>query len=126
MGIIGDALQAAGGGRPTYAPAMMERQQLETEGRQRLQELMAQRQTKEADRAADLQTWKIKQDYTRENPSAPSDAGLLEWWESLQAERKASYADMKDVQSPIAVSGPCGQFRVPGQLEPKGGGESGA
>src|SRR3546814_7684001 len=68
MGIIGDALQAAGGGRPTYAPAMMERQQLETEGRQRLQQLMAQRETKEADRAADLQTWKIKQDYTRENP----------------------------------------------------------
>src|SRR3546814_1536541 len=98
MGIIGDALQAAGGGRPTYAPAMMERQQLETEGRQRLQQLMAQRETKEADRAADLQTWKIKQDYTRENPSAPSDAGLLEWWESLPAERKAAYAAMKDVQ----------------------------
>src|SRR3546814_17694082 len=44
MGIIGDALQAAGGGRPTYAPAMMERQQLETEGRQRLQQLMAHRE----------------------------------------------------------------------------------
>src|SRR3546814_6928784 len=81
------------------------------------------RQTKEADRAADLQTWKIKQDYTRENPSAPSDAGLLEWWESLPAERKASYAAMKDVQSPIAVSGPGGTFRVPRQLEQQGGGD---
>src|SRR3546814_14496853 len=60
MGIIGDELQAAGGGRPTYAPAMMERQQLDTEGRPRHQHLLATRDTKEAYRSDVWHTWKIQ------------------------------------------------------------------
>ncbi|MCB4862354.1 hypothetical protein K7W03_22440 [Sphingobium sp. PNB] len=49
MGIIGDALQTMGGGRPTYAPFIQEQQQLETQGRQRLAERQAEREARLAE-----------------------------------------------------------------------------
>lgn len=49
MGIIGDALQAASGGRPTYMPFVQEQQQMETEGRQRLAERQAEREARLAE-----------------------------------------------------------------------------
>lgn len=68
MGLIGDALQTAGGGRGTYAPAMMDIREREELGRQKLAELMAQREQKQADRAAALEDWQFKEQYQRENP----------------------------------------------------------
>ncbi|GLV28198.1 hypothetical protein TomTYG75_07210 [Sphingobium sp. TomTYG75] len=110
MGIIGDALQAAGGGRPTFMPAQMEQQQLETQGRQRLAE-------RQADRQAALQDWMYQQQYKATNPGPeelPGDAKLLNWYSSLPDAKKAQYAAFKDVQSPLAVSGPDGRVtRVP-------------
>lgn len=49
IGIIGDALSAVGGGEPTYLNTMMQRQQDDQKARQRLQELMFQRETKLAE-----------------------------------------------------------------------------
>lgn len=110
MGIIGDALQAAGGGRPTFMPAQMEQQQLETQGRQRLAERQAERQ-------AALQDWMYQQQYKAANPGPedlPGDAKLLNWYNGLPDAEKAKYAAFKDVQSPLAVSGPDGRVtRVP-------------
>src|SRR3546814_12451248 len=40
MGVIGDALQEAGGGRPPYSPALMERPQLQSERWQWIKPLM--------------------------------------------------------------------------------------
>lgn len=58
MGIIGDALQAAGGGRPTYMPMVQEERQLETQGRQRLAE-------RQAERKADRDEWLYREQNKR-------------------------------------------------------------
>lgn len=134
MGIIGDALQAAGGGRPTYMPFVQEQQQMETEGRQRLAERQAIREEKLADAMRpkveqvgnhlgmlDPRTGAFTPTY-----SAPQENEFLsstQAWQSLTPEQQAAYAAMKDVQSPIAVSQPNGSVvRVPrtfGQAQPQ-------
>ena len=106
MGIIGDALQAAGGGRPTYMPMVQEQRQLETEGRQRLAERQAERQ-------AIMQQWIAQQDYKRQNPDPSSMETDLAAYNRMSPEQKAQLAALYDIKSPIAVSGPQGTFRVP-------------
>lgn len=69
LGIIGDALQTAGGGQATYGPMMAEQRQEEERGRQRLAELMMQQQQRQADRDAALQDRMKIIDYQRENPA---------------------------------------------------------
>lgn len=69
LGIIGDALQATGGGQPTYGPMMAEQRQEEERGRQRLAELLMQQQQRQADRDAALQDRMKIIDYQRENPA---------------------------------------------------------
>lgn len=113
MGIIGDALQAMGGGQGTYMPAMMDIREREELGRQKLAELMAAREAKQADREAALQDWQLKQEYERNNPAPPSDANLLQWYQGLSPQEQQAYAAMQDVRNPIAVSGPTGTYRVP-------------
>lgn len=105
MGIIGDALQAAGGGRPTYMPMVQEQKQLETEGRQRLAERQAERQ-------ALMQQWIAQQQWKKANPDPSSMETDLEAWNRMSPEQRAQYAAMQDVKSPIAVSGPQGTYRV--------------
>lgn len=112
MGIIGDAMQAASGGQPSYMPYVQHQQELETEGRRRLAEQQARRQEKLSDRAATLQDWVFQQDYQRGHPEATQDERTLAWWKSLSPEDQATFANMQDVRSPITVSGPTGVHRV--------------
>lgn len=76
LGIIGDALQTAGGGQATYAPAMAQQQALETKGRQRLQQAQAAAQQKQQDRVAALQDFIARQKYQQENPAPLREARL--------------------------------------------------
>lgn len=113
LGIIGDALQTAGGGQATYAPAVAQQQALETEGRQRLQQAQAAAQQKQQDRVAALQDFIARQRYQQENPGPSSIETDLAGWNRLTPEQQAQYAQMQDVRNPIAVSGPTGVSRVP-------------
>lgn len=106
LGIIGDGLQTAGGGRPTYAPFIQEQQQLETQGRQRLAERQAERQ-------AMMQQWIAQQDYKRLNPDPTGMESDLAAFNRMTPEQRAQLAAMYDIKNPIAVSGPQGTFRVP-------------
>ena len=124
LGSIFDALAAAGGGTPTYWSSVLEQQQLETEGRQRLAERQAIREEKLADAMRprveqvgnqigmiDPRTGAFTPTYAapRENEflSAIGD------WQELSTEQQAAYGNMLDIKSPIAVSGPTGVARVP-------------
>lgn len=72
LGIIGDALQTAGGGQATYAPFVGEQRELETQGRQRLAELLQEQQQRQADRQAALEGQKSLIDYRNANPGMDS------------------------------------------------------
>lgn len=106
MGIIGDALQAAGGGRPTYMPMVQEQQQLETQGRQRLAE-------RQAEQKAQLQQALTLAAFKRANPDPTSMEQDLAAYQRMTPEQRAQLAAMYDIKSPIAVSGPTGTYRVP-------------
>lgn len=106
LGIIGDALQTAGGGQATYAPYVMNQRDLETDGRRRLEEYQRERQDK-------LSDWLFQQTWQINNPEKPAMVRDLEAWRSMTPEQQAEYARMQDVRNPIAVSGPQGTYRVP-------------
>lgn len=106
LGVIGDALQAVGGGQGTYIPSILAERQQEEEGRRRLAERQAERQQTLAD-------WLWKQQYERDNPSPTGMENDLAAWLRMTPEQRATYAQMQDVRNPIAVSGPTGTFRVP-------------
>lgn len=72
LGLIGDALQVTGGGRASYAPMVAEQQQLETQGRQRLAELMAKAQAAQEARQQALEDQKTLIDYRVDNPGQDS------------------------------------------------------
>jgi hypothetical protein len=113
VGLIGDALQAAGGGKGTYLPYIAEQQQMESRAREKLLEIIEARRQKAEDRTAALEDWKVKEQWQRDNPAPVSDARTLEWWQSLPEDQKRAYAEMQDVRQPIAVTGPQGTERVP-------------
>lgn len=113
IGAIGDALQTMGGGQPTYMQGVREQQQQEADGRKWLQQLMAQREQKAADRVAEQAQWVQRQEYERANPGPSSMETDLAAWNRMSPEQKAQYAAMQDVKNPIAVSGPQGTYRVP-------------
>jgi len=118
MGSIFDALAAAGGAQPVYWASVLgdqqeqkqqgfRQQQLETEGRQRLAE-------RQAERAATMQQWIAQQDWKKQNPDPTSMENDLAAWNRMTPEQRATYAQMQDVKSPIAVSQPNGSVvRVP-------------
>lgn len=68
LGVIGDGLQVAGGGRATYQDHMQQQQ----EYAQRLQELQAERQARMQERQQSaeqgFETWKQQQQWARDNP----------------------------------------------------------
>ena len=109
LGIIGDALQTAGGGQGTYMPYVAKQQELETEGRQRLAELLERQRQRQEERAADREDWIFRRDHPGQNPMQRD----LEAWNAMSEEERAQYAAMQDIRSPIAVSGPTGTYRVP-------------
>jgi len=109
MGSIFDALAAAGGAQPTYWAGVVDQQQRDEQGRQRLAE-------RQAERKATLDDWIYQQQYKAANlgpAELPADAKLLQWYNGLPDDQKRAYAAFKDVQNPIAVSGPQGTYRVP-------------
>lgn len=113
LGVLGDALQTAGGGQASYMPYRQAMNQRDEQARQALQELIAQREAKAAERDAALRDKISVIDYQRNNPAPTNDERTLQWWNGLSAEEKAQYAAMQDVRNPIAVSGPTGTYRVP-------------
>lgn len=78
MGIIGDALQTAGGGQATYAPYMQQLQERISEEEKFRQRLQAQAQQKQQEREAALRDRKEILDYQRENPMPDSFARALQ------------------------------------------------
>ncbi len=76
MGIIGDALQTAGGGQGSFMPMVAQQQQQEEKGRQLLAQLLQQQQMKSQDRQASLQDWQLKQEYQNANPG-PTNAARM-------------------------------------------------
>lgn len=123
LGVIGDGLQVAGGGRATYQDHMQQQQ----EYAQRLQELQAERQARQQERMMpraeqvgdsigmlDPSTGSFTPTYTAPSASSlPAEAKDLQWWQSLSPEQQRAYVQYKDTVSPIAVAGPTGTFRVP-------------
>jgi hypothetical protein len=125
MGIIGDALQTAGGGRGTYAPFVADQQEREDLARQRLQEMMARRQERQEDRANSLEDWQIKQQWERDNP-APTQMTeterLIEQWHSLPDSdpRKAMIARaLRGSAYDPSVYQPKEDYQVAGRLKVK-------
>lgn len=72
LGLIGDALQTTGGGQATYAPMVAHERELETEGRQRLAELIARQQQRQQEREQALADRKALIDYGNANPAPDS------------------------------------------------------
>lgn len=68
LGIIGDALQGAAGLQGTYGAAVAENNKLETEGRQRLAELLAKAEAAKVQRSQALEDQKSLIDYRSANP----------------------------------------------------------
>ena len=105
MGSIFDALAAVGGGTPTYWSNVLEGQQRDDQGRQRLAERQAERQ-------AMMQQWIAQQDYKRQNPDPTGMESDLAAFNRMTPDQRAQLAAMYDIKSPIAVSGPQGTYRV--------------
>lgn len=100
LGIIGDALQTAGGGQATYAPYVMNQRDLETQGRQKLEQLMAQAQQKQADREAALQDWQFKEQNKASNAARMAqEAGFQPGTPQYQQ------AILQYMQRPIMIGG---------------------
>jgi len=109
LGVIGDALQTAGGGRATYAPMLQEQQLEEKRGQSLLQQIMAKAEQAKAQAQQERADYLWKQ----QNQGPTGMARDLQTWQGMTPEQRQQYAQMKDVQTPIAVSGPQGTFRVP-------------
>ena len=121
LGIIGDALQTAGGGQATYAPYVMNQRDLETQGRQKLEQLMALAQQKQADRQAALQDWQLKQQYSRENPDPTNAARMAQEAGFQPGTPQYQQAILQYMQRPIMIGGEAYGYGQP----PQGGFPSG-
>ena len=86
LGIIGDALQTAGGGQATYAPFVLNQREQEEEGRRRLAEHQAQRDGRLGDLLF-IENWK------RNNPAPTNAQREYEWAKSQPGMEGISYRD---------------------------------
>ena len=93
LGIIGDALQTAGGGQGTYMPYVAKQQELETEGRQRLAELLERQRQRQEDRDAALQGQMQLHDYRTQNPGPTNAQKEYEWARTQPGMENVSYQD---------------------------------
>ena len=93
LGIIGDALQTAGGGRATYAPYVMNQRELETEGRQKLAQMIEAAKQRQADREAALQGQMQLHDYRAQNPGPTNAQKEYEWARTQPGMENVSYQD---------------------------------
>lgn len=59
-----------------------------------------------------LEQWMAQQDYKRQNPEPTGMESDLAAWNRMTPDQRAQYAQMQDVRTPIAVSGPQGTYRV--------------
>lgn len=116
MGSIFDALAAIGGGKPTYWASVVgdqqeqrqqdfKQQQLETDGRQKLAELMVKAQQKQAERDAIFQNWQAQQDYKRSNPDPTSAARMAQEAGFQPGTPQYKQAILQYMQRPIMIGG---------------------
>jgi len=101
LGIIGDALQTAGGGQATYMPYV--------------QEQKAQQQQlalRDEERRQSIKDWVAKEIFKQQNPGPSSMETDLAAWNRMTPEQQAQFAQMQDIKNPIAVAGPTGTYRV--------------
>jgi len=105
LGVLGDALQTAGGGQASYMPYRQAMNQRDEQARQALQELIAQRESKAAERDAALRDKISVIDYQRDNP-APTNASKMAQEAGLQPGTR-EYADFitRVATRPIMVGG---------------------
>jgi hypothetical protein len=100
-GLIGDALQSAGGGRPTFGPMIADLTQAEREREAREREAAANREYS-------YQDFVRKEQWKRENPE-PTRNDTVEdfnWWKTLSPEDRALYQQMR----PEYRVGPDGRY----------------
>lgn len=112
LGAIGDAMQVFGGGQATYAPMMENRRQEEMAAQQAMAQRQQQAEAAKAARVQQLQDWMFQQGWKQANPDPTSMERDLQAWNDMSPQQRAQYAEMQDVRSPIAVSGPTGTYRV--------------
>lgn len=118
IGAIGDALQTMGGGQATYMQGVREQQQQEADGRKWLQQLMAQREQKAADRRAEQDQWVQRQEYERANPG-PTNTARMAAEAGLQPGTPAYQEFIKTVaQRPIMIGGEAWQPQQPRSVQP--------
>jgi len=113
LGIIGDALQTAGGGQASYMPFVQE---------QKAQE--KQLALRDEERRQAIKDWVAKELFKRNNPEPTSMETDLAAWNRMTPEQRAQYATMQDVRNPIAVSGPAGTYRVARTVGQSGGAQT--
>lgn len=100
LGIIGDALQTAGGGRATYAPAIAEQRQLEEAGRQKLAQYLMEQEQRKADREASLAGQKELIDYRAANPGQTQLQQNYEYARSLPGQEGMTFPQFMSMYKP--------------------------
>lgn len=91
IGTLGDALQAIGGGQPTYLPMLQQQDAQLREERMRQQR-----------RAEEYQNWQRRYDYQAANaqPETPALQKNFAWYQSLPAETKAEFERYQNIAGP--------------------------
>jgi hypothetical protein len=105
MGIIGDALQTAGGGQATYAPYVMNQRDLETQGRQKLEQMIALQQQKRAEREQALEDQKTLIKYRTENEGPTNAARMAEEAGFQPGTPQYQQAILQYMQRPVMIGG---------------------
>lgn len=113
IGVLGDTLSQSAGGQGTFIPNLYRQKQMD----------LRQRNAEQA-RAADMQDWQTKQDYTRANPKPQSPTALqkdYEWLKQNQPGLAEQYLQNKVTAPPVVISNPDGTKTImPAGMIPRG------
>lgn len=106
LGIIGDALQTAGGGRGSFVPMLQAQREKAAEQQQAYD--LAERKFNNERHLAQMKA-----------AEPPALAQNYNWWNALDPQSKAAFAQYQDVVQPKFVTGPDGQiYHAPSAASP--------
>lgn len=109
IGIIGDALQAAGGGKGTFMPAFLDMQEQTRKEKERLQQLQAAAQAGQGLGLTPAQIAAVQAGVAKISDFKPTNNDTINdfnWYKSLSRAERKLYREMK----PVYRQGPDGQF----------------
>jgi hypothetical protein len=125
LGSVLDGIASAGGGQGAYWSTIQKEGDEAKKVREKLAEMIYQRQAKQEDRSAALEDWKVKEQWQRDNP-APTQMTeterLIEQWHSLPDSdpRKAMIARaLRGSAYDPSVYQPKEDYQVAGRLKVK-------